>query len=121
MTITKNGLELAERLIRFNPNAASNTEAVREVCSRICRHGATIKRLAEAYCNREMSEAEQETDKACEARIRELVGELQLHGCKHVTGVEFQGDPRGATVKLKVNDRSGDSFGGDDRMVVPGS
>lgn len=118
MCMTKHGAELAATLTKRN---AVEPKTVLETCSLICRHAATIKRLAEAYCNRELSTDEKERDRMCEARIRELVKALIEAGCKQVTGVEFQGDPRGATVKLIVNDHSGDSWGGDDRLCVPGS
>ncbi len=116
MTITKKGRELATLL---NPSMGT-THAILETCSLICRHATTIKRLAEQACNSELSKRDEKQDAACEARIRDLVRDLP-----HVNGepikVEFQGDPRGATVKLIMPDGRGNSWAGDGRMCVPGS
>lgn len=121
MSTTKNGLALAKRLLRSNPKLTdANRERVRDLCSRLCRQAATLQRFAETACGRELSRTEEERDKACEARSRELVKELCAVGVENVAHVDFSGDPRGAVVKLKVTDRSGDWFGGDDYLCVLG-
>lgn len=120
MSTTKKGLALATRLLRSNPGVdPANVETIQDLCSRICRHAATLERLAVAACNRPISAAEEETDKAAEARVRELVNHLQAAGIKNVVKVDFNGDPRGVVTKLKVTDRSGDWAGGDDYVCVP--
>ncbi len=120
MSTTKNGLALAARLVRSNPSLSPGAiERTQERCSKLCRHAATLTRLAEAACNRPLTRADNDADEAAEARCRELVKELVADGVANVVAVVFQGDPRGAVVKLKVSDRSGDWFGGDDYIVVP--
>ena len=120
MNTTKKGLALASRLLRQNPNLPpAKVEAIQDTCSRICRHAATLERLAVTACNRPLSLAEEETDKAAEARVRELVTCLQSAGIKNVVMANFNGDPRGVVTKLKVTDRSGDWAGGDDYVCVP--
>jgi len=120
MNTTKKGLALASRLIRYNATLPpANIASIQDTCSRICRHAATLERLAVAACNRPLSLAEEETDKAAEARVRELVTCLQAAGIENVVKVDFNGDPRGVVTKLKVTDRSGDWAGGDDYVCVP--
>lgn len=117
--ITRNGIDLADSLFPSFEKPIARGE-VQETCSLICRHGASIKRLAERDCNQGLSDAERETDKMHEARIRELVATLpKVNG--EAIRAEFQGDPRGSTVKLVMPDGRGDSFGGGGRMCVPGS
>lgn len=63
----------------------------------ILRCSATIQRLAETACNRELSPTEIK-------KQNRLRGEVKLRlshfGCK----VTFHGDPRGAIVKIQVPD-----------------
>ena len=115
-SITAKGRELATLL---NPSMGT-THAILVTCSLICRHATTIARLAEVDCNKGLTPSQIRQDKRAEELIRSLVMDLP-----HVDGqpirVEFQGDPRGATVKLIMPDGRGNSFCGGGRMCVPGS
>jgi len=62
------------------------------------RHG----RLQERACNEQVPENH---DAACEAKIRKLCEDI---GCTPL----FSGDPRGATVKLKLPSGRTNDFGG---------
>lgn len=104
--ITKNGKKLADSL---NPLIGSTSE-IDEICSKICRLAVTHHRLAEDECNGPyplewtqnwQDSIEAKTEKV-EKQITALVERLPETDEGQLT-VEFQGDPRGATVKLKVN------------------
>ncbi len=84
-------------------------------CSAICRHAATFKRLAETACNRELTPAEEKKDK----RIEEMLSDL-IRGLGEGYAPLFQGDPRGATVKIKCPDGRTDDFESTG-ICVPGS
>lgn len=111
---TKKGRELASLL---NPSMGT-THEILETCSLICRHAATIARLAEKDCNEGLTPAELRRDERAMQTIRALVMDLP-----HVFGerirVEFQGDPRGPTVKLIIPDGRGESWFGDSYINVP--
>lgn len=66
-------------------------------CQRIMRYAATIQRLAETACNRELTVAEIRKDERMQADIIEIVAP---HDCAG----KFGGDPRGCVVKLTVPD-----------------
>lgn len=110
--ITRNGEALAWKL---NP-AIGTTRAIKETCSLIFRHAKTHHALAEAECNGtpfiqgESAAAFQVRQAAherwvekrqaeIEARITILVAKLPETDEGPIK-VAFQGDPRGATVKL---------------------
>jgi hypothetical protein len=83
---------------------------------KLLRYGATYSRIQEFECNapdakygqdeynkrmQERWEREQERNEKKEARITELVTQVcKSIGCEPV----FQGDPRGATIKVKMPD-----------------
>lgn len=81
----------------------------------ILRDAATHHRLAEAECNREITADEQRRSAACERRITER---LALLG-PGFSVAEFSGDPRGATVKIRVPSGYGDSWGDRSHLCVP--
>jgi len=66
-------------------------------CKRILRYAATIQRLAETACNRELTKREILKDEAMMARIIEICAPKDIEA-------KFGGDPRGCVVKLKVPD-----------------
>lgn len=114
MLRTEHGVELAFKLDK------SPAPTIIAICSELCKHAVALHRLAEIGCNRTMTRRETYNETACEGIIKDCVFSLQIH-YPQITGVEFSGDPRGAVVKLVVNDRSGDCFGGDRWLIVPGS
>lgn len=71
------------------------------LCSKICRLAKTHHRLAEIACNRELTDFENKQDDAVEARITDLVAMLPEPD-NSKWEIEFQGDPRGSTVKLRA-------------------
>jgi len=93
--VTKKGRELAWKL---NP-AIGSTRKIDETCSLICRHATTHHWLQEVACNREMDRHEEVKEARIEARITYLVATLPATD-DGPWRVEFQGDPRGVTVKL---------------------
>lgn len=118
VNITKKGHELARKL---NPSMGS-THAIARTCSLIARHATTHCKLQEMQCNG-LTETQEEwvfkREEQIETRIRDLCEELP-----HVDGQPirpvFQGDPRGATVKLKMPDGRYDDWG-QTGLCVPGS
>lgn len=75
------------------------------VLDKVLEDADTIQRLAVAYCNRELSKAEEKEDADAEERIRAA---LAPHGVK----ARFSGDPRGACVKLDVPSGRSNAFSG---------
>lgn len=70
------------------------------IAHKIMRHAATIQRIAEAECNRELTERERMADRRAQDGIVLL---LQDIGPNYMGfGVKFSGDPRGCCVKLTV-------------------
>lgn len=113
--VTKKGRELATAL---NPSIGT-TQEILELCSLICRHAATVKRYAEEYCNRQLRPWEEKRAEQVEKRISELCLLLpQVDGAS--IKPKFQGDPRGATVKLVMPDGRYDDWG-QEGICVPGS
>jgi hypothetical protein len=81
---------------------------VAEVARMIMRHSTTYHRLQEKYCNEPFTEADEKHETVIENSIRALCYKLYVpggvgrgHKAKEVIPV-FQGDPRGATVKLRL-------------------
>ena len=74
----------------------------------IMRHANTIQRLAAIACSVERSERQERADdkkeSQCEARIVALCKPLKITP-------DFQGDPRGACVKLRVPSGRTDDWG----------
>ncbi len=78
----------------------------------ILRDAATVQRLAVEACNRELSSAEVKRDAEACARI---VKRAQRWGCS----ATFNGDPRGACVKLRVPSGRNNDWGGGGWICVP--
>jgi hypothetical protein len=115
--VTKAGKALWLKLLpsfgRMFDNSESKT--VRDLyadgerlCSLICRAAATHHRYQEMACN----EPDAPSDAAIEARIRQLVDALPRYRNQPIVPV-FSGDPRGATVKLRMPDGRSDDWGGE--------
>ena len=85
----------------------------------ILRDATTHHRNAERECSEDMSEREAarvaKQSEACERRIAARLAEL---GPGFVVA-EFTGDPRGATVKIRVPSGYGDSWGDRTMLCVP--
>lgn len=85
----------------------------------ILRDATTHNRCAERECSEDMSEREaarvEKQSAACERRITER---LALLG-PGFSVAEFTGDPRGATVKIRVPSGYGDSWGDRTMFCVP--
>lgn len=97
--ITGKGMTLA---IKLHPLIGLTTH-IEETCSLIARHATTHKALMEAQCNRELTEAEETKIERLEERITDLVDQLPESDFGPFV-VDFQGDPRGVTVKLRIKD-----------------
>jgi hypothetical protein len=83
-----------------------------DVIHEVLKEANVIQRLAEIACERELDEREQSRDELAEARIG---GKLAAYGI--VT--HFQGDPRGAVVKLRLPSGKTNDFGGEGFFCVP--
>lgn len=73
---------------------------------RIMRMAATVQRLAETACNRELTEREIRKDEKLQMDILAL---LAVEDCN----AKFSGDPRGAVVKIQVPDGYTNDWGGE--------
>lgn len=114
-TITKRGRDLARCLAPF----IGESDRVLQTCSLIARLARTHHRLQEITCNGELTPDEQKREAQIEARILLLVASLPARYGKGALSVEFQGDPRGDTVKIVVpGDRGGNTWGLDGRYGV---
>jgi hypothetical protein len=114
MMATNNGRKLALSLAP----AIGVSPTITATCSLICRHAQTHHRIAENDCNGyadslgnwdELAAERADRKRAqIEARITALVATLPLCGApnlrkaRYPLGVKFQGDPRGATVKITL-------------------
>lgn len=78
---------------------------------RVMRHAATVQRLAETACNRELTVQEILKDENAQADIIALIAE---YDCAAV----FSGDPRGACVKIQVPDDYTNDWG-NEGICVP--
>jgi hypothetical protein len=68
------------------------------------RYAATVQRLAETACNRELTVREIRKDEKVQMDILEI---LAPHDCS----AKFSGDPRGCVVKIIVPDGYTNDFG----------
>jgi hypothetical protein len=82
------------------------------VSLRVLRAAAIHVRLAVIACNRGMTRAEERKDERTEERIVEM---LKPYGIEP----QFQGDPRGCTVKLKLPSGRSNDWGGERVYCVP--
>lgn len=85
-------------------------------CKRLVVLATRHHKLAENACNRELTKREEHEDAAIEKEIRELCECLppvpdKATGEPKKVRPKFQGDPRGATVKLVMPDGRYDDWG----------
>jgi hypothetical protein len=76
----------------------------------ILRHSATYARIQETWCNEEMDDARTKQMEAKEARLEARLQEI----CQSLSpdcAPDFQGDPRGTTVKIKLPSGYTDDWG----------
>ena len=86
-----------------------------ELARAILRDAATHHRLCEQDCNEGLTAAQERRSEACERRITARLAELG----PGFAVAEFSGDPRGATVKIRVPSGYGDSWGDRTMLCVP--
>ena|SRR5215469_6686462 len=105
---------------------AKHSDATFADCLRLMRLAGTHHRIAEHHCNgdcpytHDPDAAGRETEDLCRKQQRI---ETDISMIVHAIGalVHFSGDPRGATVKLKVPDGYTNDFGGEGICVPSGS
>jgi hypothetical protein len=95
--VTSKGRELADKLAP----AIGWTREIEQTCSLICRHATTHHAYMEAACNRQLTTWDEERIEQLEARITWLVDYLPTTEEGPFVAY-FQGDARGATVKIMV-------------------
>lgn len=105
MKNTKDKLEFVYAMAKH-----SNATTLNE-CVKLMRCAATLQRLAETACNRELTVTEIRT----EERIQlDVIAILAPHDCE----AKFGGDPRGCVVKIVVPDGYTNDFG-NEGICVP--
>lgn len=83
-----------------------------DVIHDVLKDAAALHRLAEKDCNFGLDERDQSRENVCQARTS---GRLAAYGIQTV----FEGDPRGAVVKLKLPSGKGNWFGDTSFYCVP--
>lgn len=76
---------------------AKHSNVTQHDLKRILRMAATVQRLAETACNRELTEQEIRKDEKLQM---DIIAILAPQDCE----VKFSGDPRGCVVKIQVPD-----------------
>lgn len=100
MTTTKAKLEFVHAMAR-------HTRATVRQCEALMRYAATLQRLAEAACNREMTQREILQEERIMAKVIAITAELELEL------PVFSDDPRGAVLKIRVPDGYTNDLGGE--------
>lgn len=100
MTTTKEKLEFVYAMAR-------HTRATVRQCEALMRYAATLHRLAETACNRELTEREIRKEENVMAKAIAITAELELDLPL------FSHDPRGAVLKIRVSDGFTNDFGGE--------
>lgn len=133
--ITRKGRELAKALApSFDQQGDWSWFAMEETCSLLCRAATTYARIQESHCNgpsygewtQGWQDRLEKREAQLEKRIRALCEELPRVATKQAPEVSlpigpvFQGDPRGATVKLAMPDGRYDDWG-QTGICVPGA
>jgi len=102
--VTARGRFIATKL---NPHMGT-TRQIQETCSLIGRHAVTYSHIQELWCGSErvnnvdwLRNYYETREARLEARIADLVESLP-HTDNGPVRVEFEGDPRGSTVKLTL-------------------
>lgn len=84
-------------------------DKVWHVAKLIMRNAATLQRLAEMACNRDLTASEEKREQTAERHLRDAVS--QLPG---LSVIEIGGDPRGYVVKLKLPSGAYNTWGGEE-------
>ena len=105
--------QLTAAVARAMPNLG--VDVIADHIAGLQRVSATLHTIAERQCNGHQTpsgdwdeaaaQRDEKREESAEKRARDLADKI---GCK----VTFQGDPRGAVVKLHIPGQPGDSFGG---------
>jgi len=83
---------------------------IRDIADRLHRYETTLHRIAEIWCNDDLSEYPKEQERierheeSIEKKVRDIVKLF------HNADVSFEGDPRGGTIRIKFNDGSSNCF-----------
>ena len=101
----------AKYKLEFVYTMAKHSNITLNDCYRIMRCAATVQRLAETACNRELTEREIRKDEHLQMDIIAIVA---AYDCQ----VKFSGDPRGCVVKIQVPDGYTNDFG-NEGICVP--
>jgi hypothetical protein len=75
-----------------------------DVSLKVMRYATTMQRIAVKECNEGLTPDDREKDDWCEGKIKDLLTPLK---CTPI----FNGDPRGAVVKIKVPSGHTDDWG----------
>lgn len=125
---TKAGNELATRLAKaWKPGELDpfNESWIRHLSARITRCAPRYKRMQERACSIAMTDFQQNKHDRNEQTLETTISAL-VHSLPHPNNKEwdviFQGDPRGATIKIKDDNYKYiyDDFGGEG-VCVPNS
>ena len=126
MSITKRGAHFADRLAAYSGHRQDPA-----IVSKLCRNATAHERLCEAECNghpaqgnphidaRELQRLQDEWDENTERereKVEKRISDL-LPIMPGVVRIEFNGDPRGPTVKLHLDNGRGDCIG--EGLAVP--
>lgn len=102
-TLSSSPIELGAELASKLHDLIGLTAKISDTCEDVCRLASKHHRLMVAQCNRELSDVEEDMIENVEQRITQLVDSLPETELGPLVA-EFQGDPRGATVKLLIKD-----------------
>lgn len=105
---------IAEATKRLGSNyPVSRRDEYRATARTLRRLAMRLHRSYEIACNREQTAHELRTERRTEARILFLCHDLGL------AAPTFNGDPRGAPVKIPVAHVAADDWGGEKLLIVP--
>lgn len=114
--VTKQGRGLAFKILEPSDIEWQEWDHVKEVCSLICRHSVTFRKLEECLCgdgihdgewvNAHFNQLEAKYERL-EKRLAALVDSLPLCNGQKITA-EIGGDPRGCLVRIFVPKAKGE-------------
>lgn len=102
---TQNLIRLALLVSASAPNVAPGRIAT--ILLDIHSASQSLHRFAETACDRNMTDAECKREKSLMGKVRRLAFEIGI------VDVEFNGDPRGYAVKVKLPGGQSNDFGGE--------
>jgi len=100
MTTKKDVVECVrtfEQLSKYGNKEMYGVNGLMDRILKLSSYEKTLHRYAEIYCNREMHPDEVKREVACQKRVVAVAKELGLKA-------DFNGDPRGACIKLLLPD-----------------